>query len=134
MEHTIYVANLLIAEAASFLLSIPVHKMKLSHGLSYAFTSLLALGATAAPSHSSKKPAYFVLAGDSTTAVDGGWGDGFLETAVREPAAGINLGHSGATTVSFRDGGDWAAVIEQVRSHTKSHQVFVTIQVRSKLL
>ena len=96
---------------------------------SYILAPLLAVGAAAAPSHASKKPAYFVLAGDSTTAVDGGWGDGFLETAVREPAGGINLGHSGATTVSFRDGGDWAAVIEQVKSHAKSHQVFVTIQV-----
>lgn len=70
-----------------------------------------------------------MLAGDSTTAPDGGWGDGFLSTAVREPASGINLGHSGATTVSFRNGGDWAAVLDQIKSHAKSHQVFVTIQV-----
>ena len=99
--------------------------MKLSHFL----TPLLAVGATALPSGPKGKPAYFVLAGDSTTAPDGGWGDGFLSTAVREPAGGINLGHSGATTVSFRDGGDWAAVIEQVKSHTATHNVFVTIQV-----
>jgi len=101
--------------------------MKLSHFL----TPLLVTGATALPSRTHIKPAYFVLAGDSTTAPDGGWGDGFLSTAVREPASGINLGHSGATTASFRDGGDWAAVIEQAKNHTNSHKVFVTIQVSS---
>ena len=93
-------------------------------------TPLLAVVTNALPSRPHSKPAYFVLAGDSTTAPDGGWGDGFLSTAVREPASGINLGHSGATTVSFRDGGDWATVLEEVKNHTKSHNVFVTIQVR----
>ena len=97
-------------------------------------TPLLAIGATALPSRPKGKPAYFVLAGDSTTAPDGGWGDGFLSTAVREPASGVNLGHSGATTVSFREGGDWAAVLEQVKSHTKTHEVFVTIQVCTPIL
>ena len=97
--------------------------------LSLILGPLLTLGATALPSHTRSKPAYFVLAGDSTTAVDGGWGDGFLNTTLRRPAGGINLGHSGATTVSFRDGGDWAHVLEEVKSHSKSHEVFVTIQV-----
>lgn len=97
--------------------------------LSLIFASLVALGANALPYRPHGKPAYFVLAGDSTTAVDGGWGDGFLNTTLRAPAGGINLGHSGATTVSFRAGGDWAAVLEQVKSHTKSNEVFVTIQV-----
>lgn len=91
--------------------------------------TLFALEAFAFPSQPRKKPAYFVLAGDSTTAVDGGWGDGFLNTTLLRPAGGINLGHSGATTVSFRDGGDWAHVLEEVKSHAKSHDVFVTIQV-----
>lgn len=99
--------------------------MKPSHLLA----PLLAIGATAAPSRPHGKPAYFVLAGDSTTAPDGGWGDGFLSTAVRAPAGGINLGHSGATTVSFRNGGDWVHVLEEVKNHTKTHNVFVTIQV-----
>lgn len=99
--------------------------------LSNFLTPLLAIGATALPSRPKGKPAYFVLAGDSTTAPDGGWGDGFLSTAVRSPASGINLGHSGATTVSFRNGGDWAAVLDQVKTHTKTHDVFVTIQVSS---
>jgi hypothetical protein len=104
--------------------------MKLSHILA----PILATSATALPSHphsNNAKPAYFVLAGDSTTAHDGGWGDGFLNTTMRKPASGINLGHSGATTVSFRAGGDWATVLEEVKTYTKSHKVFVTIQVSS---
>jgi hypothetical protein len=102
--------------------------MKLSHLL----TPLLATSVTAFPSRPKGKPAYFVLAGDSTTAPNGGWGDGFLNTTLRSPASGINLGHSGATTVSFREGGDWAAVLEQVKTHTETHHVFVTIQVSRK--
>lgn len=87
-------------------------------------------GATAAvlPRQTEDKAAYFVLAGDSTTAVGGGWGDGFLETTLLAPAAGINLGHSGATTVSFRAGGDWGTVLSEIKSHTATHNVFVTIQ------
>ena len=101
--------------------------------LSTIIAPLLATGqaATAAvpPHHRPEnKPAYFVLAGDSTTAIDGGWGDGFLETTLRSPAGGINLGHSGATTVSFRAGGDWANVLDEIKTHKATHKVFVTIQ------
>lgn len=74
-------------------------------------------------------PPFFLLAGDSTTAKNGGWGDGFLNTTLRSPASGINYGHSGATTVSFRAGGDWQTVLKQVESHKETHEVFVTIQV-----
>lgn len=79
------------------------------------------------------KPPYFVLAGDSTTASGGGWGDGFLAT-LRNGAAGKNLGHNGATTVSFRAGGDWAAVLEAVKASKADYNPFVTIQVRSRFL
>lgn len=73
-------------------------------------------------------PPAFILAGDSTTAVDGGWGDGLLAT-LAEPALGVNLGHSGATTKSFRDGGDWAAVTDSVAQYAGSNNVYVTISV-----
>lgn len=98
-----------------------------------AAVSLFALKTAALPSHSRGRPAYLVLAGDSTTAGQsaggGGWGDGFLNTTLRYPASGRNFGHNGATTVSFVQGGDWAAVLEDVESHVDSHKVFVTIQV-----
>ncbi|KAK3326177.1 GDSL-like Lipase/Acylhydrolase [Apodospora peruviana] len=73
------------------------------------------------------KPGAFFLAGDSTTAVRGGWGDGFL-TFLQSPAWGINYGHSGATTASFVAGGDWAKVISSVKNNTAKAQCFVTIQ------
>lgn len=83
--------------------------------------------------HHHVKPAYFVLAGDSTTAVQasggGGWGDGFLNYTLRSPATGENLGHNGATTVSFREGGDWATALDLVEGHQEDWEVFVTIQV-----
>lgn len=59
-----------------------------------------------------------------------GWGDGFLDTLV-EGSIGTNYGHSGATTASFFDGGDWASVIESVTGSAEEYDTYVTIQVRS---
>ncbi|KAJ8111711.1 hypothetical protein OPT61_g5755 [Boeremia exigua] len=85
--------------------------------------------AVAAPK--AKPPAFF-LAGDSTTAVQstggGGWGDGFLNTTLKKGATGKNFGHNGATTVSFRNGGDWDNVIAAAKSSLTTHNPFVTIQ------
>ncbi|CAG7921050.1 unnamed protein product [Penicillium olsonii] len=101
------------------------------------FTGLLLLGlasyAKAYPSAAQKsKPPFFVLAGDSTTAVQstggGGWGDGFLNTTLFKGASGRNLGHNGATTVSFRTGGDWDEVLATVKQSKESYRPFVTIQ------
>lgn len=78
------------------------------------------------------KPPFFVLAGDSTTAKQavsgGGWGDGFINTTLHNGAAGRNLGHNGATTVSFRAGGDWDVVLATVQGVRENYQLFVTIQ------
>lgn len=102
--------------------------------LALSSTFLFSATTLALPGKSWHKPAYFVLAGDSTTAVQasggGGWGDGFLNHTLRSPATGENLGHNGATTVSFREGGDWAHALELVEEHEKWWEVFVTIQVR----
>lgn len=73
------------------------------------------------------KPPYFMLVGDSTVAVNGGWGDGFLPT-LQSSAAGINSGKSGATTVSYRAAGLWTGVIDKVKSHSKDYRPIVTIQ------
>ena len=74
------------------------------------------------------KPPAFFLAGDSTTAINGGWGNGFL-SFLQPPSWGINQGHSGATTASFVAGGDWARVIANVKNNTaKSYPSVVTIQ------
>lgn len=74
----------------------------------------------------------FLLAGDSTTAIQssggGGWGVGFLST-LKSPAWGIDYGKNGATTVSFVNGGHWSNVIKSVHNSTGDYDVFVTIQV-----
>lgn len=75
-------------------------------------------------------PASFVLAGDSTTAVNGGWGTGFI-SFLKSPAKGTNIAKSGATTVSFVNGGYWKKVIDQVKADAATHNVVVTIQVSS---
>ncbi|KAF1948341.1 SGNH hydrolase [Byssothecium circinans] len=74
------------------------------------------------------KGIYFLLAGDSTTAPGGGWGDGFLSTAVASGSSGHNYGHSGRTTASFRSGGDWAKVIKDAGTYKSTYDVYVTIQ------
>lgn len=80
--------------------------------------------------------AAFFLAGDSTTAQQsaggGGWGNGFL-TTLTNGNFGMNYGHNGATTVSFRNGGDWARVLAKVNQSTAlDYETFVTIQVCEK--
>ncbi|KAK8001574.1 hypothetical protein PG991_013796 [Apiospora marii] len=84
------------------------------------------------PSCSPKPPA-FILAGDSTTAVQsaggGGWGNGFLSFLRAPPAWGVNKGHNGATTVSFVQGGDWANVTRLIdEKNAEGFQVWVTVQ------
>lgn len=92
-------------------------------------SALLAVSATAAPAPAARqaKPAAFFLAGDSTTAVNGGWGDGFV-ALLRNGAIGENKGHSGATTASFVGGGDWASVLDLVESNKAQYDCYVTIQ------
>lgn len=78
-------------------------------------------------------PPSFVLAGDSTTAVNGGWGTGFI-SFLKSPAKGTNIAKSGATTVSFVNGGYWKKVIDQVKADAATHNVVVTIQVSCRNL
>jgi hypothetical protein len=79
------------------------------------------------------KPIYWLLAGDSTTASGGGWGDAFLSTTVAEGSSGQNYGHSGATTASFRAGNDWGKIISDIGTHKAAQDVYVTIQVSDLL-
>lgn len=69
-------------------------------------------------------PPFFILAGDSTTAVGGGWGDGFLGYV----SEGQNIAKGGATTVSFRSGGYWDTVMGLVNDNVGSFEPLVTIQ------
>ncbi|CAE6462254.1 unnamed protein product [Rhizoctonia solani] len=75
----------------------------------------------------------YVLAGDSTTANgtvpnSGGWGNGFCASLVPGTPC-INRARNGATTVSFRDGGNWNLTIESAKSEVANgRKTWVTIQ------
>lgn len=99
-------------------------------------SSILALPSPPKSHHvTALKPAYFLLAGDSTTATQspggGGWGDGFLNKTLLPDSSGRNYGHNGATTKSFREGGDWGRLIEEAKEKMGNFTVYVTIQVSS---
>ncbi|KAF4982967.1 hypothetical protein FZEAL_1537 [Fusarium zealandicum] len=119
---------LFVMSAAALLLPpLPSHPpnsypTSLAKTMKLLWTLLPIFGAVAA----AKNP-YFILTGDSTTAVKGGWGDGFL-SFLKNPAAGINVAKSGATTVSFRNGGYWATAMKELKNHVKDYEPIVTIQ------
>ncbi|KAI0967250.1 SGNH hydrolase-type esterase domain-containing protein [Xylaria arbuscula] len=81
---------------------------------------------SSSPNHRLAKPPAFFLAGDSTTAVDGGWGNGLLAPLV-QPAWGVNFGLSGATTASFVAQGVWANVTSYLKTYAKEYDAYVTI-------
>lgn len=81
----------------------------------------------ATPVARADKPPYFILIGDSTVAVNGGWGDGFL-SYVADPASGINSGVSGSTTVSWKSNGRWDDLLETVGTNSADYEPIVTIQ------
>lgn len=108
-------------------------------GLSWVKAAFFVVGTTTAtaasipagritPEHKhGKRPAFF-LAGDSTTAVDGGWGNGLLAPLI-EPAWGVNFGLSGATTASFVAAGRWANVTRHLKEYAEAYDCYVTISV-----
>ncbi|KAE8154433.1 SGNH hydrolase-type esterase domain-containing protein [Aspergillus avenaceus] len=96
------------------------------------FTSLSLLTslfsyALASPVARASKPPYLFLIGDSTVAVNGGWGDGLL-SYIKDPAEGENRGKSGSTTVSWKTNGRWEALIEDIEANADSYEPIVTVQ------
>ncbi|KZL64046.1 gdsl-like lipase acylhydrolase [Colletotrichum incanum] len=89
--------------------------------------SAIRFGQASATETRQAKPPYFLLTGDSTVAINGGWGNGFL-SFVESPADGKNYGKSGATTVSFRAQGIWNTVIAEVKANKDAFSPIVTIQ------
>ncbi|KAM0229974.1 hypothetical protein ACHAP5_011491 [Fusarium lateritium] len=73
------------------------------------------------------KPPHFFLIGDSTVAVDGGWGNGLL-SYLNSPAEGDNRGVSGSTTVSWKSNGRWDKLIQDIGAAKSDFEPVVTIQ------
>jgi len=57
-----------------------------------------------------------VLVGDSTTAVQGGWGPSFCAKHVTSFAACINLARGGRSSGNYRTEGSWALALAEIRS------------------
>ncbi|KAJ4138596.1 hypothetical protein NW768_002446 [Fusarium equiseti] len=79
------------------------------------------------PTPRAAKPPRFFLIGDSTVAVNGGWGDGLL-SYLKAPAEGDNRGVSGSTTVSWKSSGRWDALLKDVGAAKNDFEPVVTIQ------
>ncbi|KAF5667235.1 putative acetylesterase [Fusarium heterosporum] len=94
------------------------------------FAALLLNGAglvLSTPVSRTAKPPHFFLIGDSTVAVDGGWGDGFLSYLLT-PAEGDNRGVSGSTTVSWKSDGRWDTLLQNITAAKAEFEPVVTIQ------
>ncbi len=57
-----------------------------------------------------------VLVGDSTTAVQGGWGPSFCAKHVTSFAACINLARGGRSSGNYRTEGSWALAMDEIKS------------------
>ncbi|KAF4998658.1 hypothetical protein FGRMN_2984 [Fusarium graminum] len=96
--------------------------------LTFAALLLNTIGlALSTPVRRTAKPPSFFLIGDSTVAVDGGWGDGFL-SYLKAPAEGSNRGVSGSTTVSWKSNGRWGTLIQDIGAAKAEYEPVVTIQ------
>jgi len=57
-----------------------------------------------------------VLVGDSTTAVNSGWGGSFCARHVTSNVACVNLGRGGRSTRTYREEGSWALALKEIGS------------------
>ncbi|MET0336442.1 MAG: rhamnogalacturonan acetylesterase [Caulobacter sp.] len=78
-------------------------------------------GAVQAPVQASAEPPVFravkiVLVGDSTTAVQGGWGPSFCGKHVMSAAACVNLARGGRSSGSYRTEGSWNIALSEMKS------------------
>lgn len=76
--------------------------------------------------HQAKTP-YLFLIGDSTVAVDNGWGNGLLGY-LKDPAKGTNLGVNGSTTVTWKSDNRWVNLLESVGASSGEYESIITIQ------
>ncbi|MFO3706517.1 rhamnogalacturonan acetylesterase [Xanthomonas codiaei] len=84
------------------------------------------MGSTAAvaPAFAASK---IVLVGDSTTAVQGGWGPSFCAQHVTSFLSCVNLARGGRSTANYRAEGSWELALKELRSGGY-RQVVVLIQ------
>jgi lysophospholipase L1-like esterase len=84
-------------------------------------TGLMAASGAQAQTPVPNPPPHFnavkiVLVGDSTTAVQGGWGPSFCAKHVTSFAACINLARGGRSSGNYRTEGSWALALNEIKS------------------
>jgi hypothetical protein len=90
-------------------------------GLLLAFSFLAVASVAQAQTPVPNPPPHFnavkiVLVGDSTTAVQGGWGPSFCAKHVTSFAACINLARGGRSSGNYRTEGSWALALNEIKS------------------
>jgi lysophospholipase L1-like esterase len=68
-----------------------------------------------------------ILVGDSTMAVNNGWGPGFCAVVTREVTC-INMAKNGRSSGSYRAEGSWASVMEALKHNQEYKVTYVLIQ------
>jgi len=94
------------------------------------FLSSLSLAEQAAAQKStaaSLPPVRIILVGDSTMAINNGWGPGFCADVVREVTC-VNVAKNGRSSGSFRAEGLWANVMEALKHNQDYKATYVLIQ------
>lgn len=79
----------------------------------------LAAAALTSPAQAAEplfKASKIVLVGDSTTAVNSGWGGSFCARHVSSNVACVNLGRGGRSTRTYREEGSWALAVKEMSS------------------
>ncbi len=74
------------------------------------------------------KASKIVLVGDSTVAVNSGWGGAFCATHVTSNIACVNLGRGGRSSRTYREEGSWALALKEM-STGGFEQTYVLIQL-----
>src|SRR4051794_17881370 len=77
---------------------------------------LAAIGPAAAEPAAHFNAVKIVLVGDSTTAVQGGWGPSFCGKHVTSFAACINLARGGRSSGNYRTEGSWDLALKEIAS------------------
>ncbi|TDZ54005.1 Rhamnogalacturonan acetylesterase RhgT [Colletotrichum trifolii] len=90
------------------------------------YTAIALLFAAAGIIYGNPAP-YFFLIGDSTVAIDGGWGNGLL-SYLKDPAEGENRGKSGSTTASWKTNGRWTSLLQGINDTKADYEPIVTVQ------
>jgi len=94
--------------------------------------ALLLAALFATPALAQTEPAPFkatkiILVGDSTTAVNSGWGGAFCATRVTSNIACVNLGRGGRSTKTYRAEGSWTLALGEMKAGGFD-QTYVLIQ------